>query len=123
MPTYICKVNASGRDYYFEFSTVVDAPVTLGMTRKEFEKYYREEYGNRALESGEFQDRMKRVEAKGTSSHMHANVEELLSFNRAGKDETRLTIAQLIDAYCVHADWANGPEAECPIQGADLDTD
>jgi hypothetical protein len=117
MPTYICKVKAAGRDYYFEFSTVVDAPVTLGMTRKEFEKHYREEYGNHAFESGEFQNRMKRVEAKGTSSRLHVSAEEVLSANRAGKDETCLTIAQLIDAYCIHTDWADGPNAGCPIRG------
>jgi|SRR5208337_1703752 len=119
MPAYICKVEAAGRDYYFEFSTVVDAPVTFGMTRREFEEYYCKEYGNYALESGEFQDRMKRVEAKGTSSHMHASAEEVLSVNRAGKNETRLTVAQLIDAYCVHIDWADDPNARCPIEGTD----
>lgn len=126
MGRYICKVNEGGRDYYFEFSSVVDAPVTFGMSREEFEKYYREEYGNSSM-GFEFEDRMKRVEEKGTSSRLHDSAEELLRHNRAGMDETCLTVPQLIDAYCVNTEWAicRTPEEEaqgkpCPIKGITL---
>lgn len=115
MPRIICKVNAEGRDYYFEFSTVVDAPVNAGMSLEEFTEYYREEYGRRSMEF-EFPNRMKRVEEQGTSSTSGDSLEDLICCNRAGKDETRLTVEQLIDAYCVHADWVM-EGGSCPIVG------
>lgn len=80
-------------DMYFEWSTIVDAPVTYGMTREEFKEYYLEEYGRSSLL--EFEQRMLRVDAKGTSSHIHASAEETVYVNRAGKGETCLSLAQL----------------------------
>lgn len=49
MPRYICKLQDGDTAYYMEWSTVVDAPVTFGMTLEEFMEHYREEYGKRGL--------------------------------------------------------------------------
>jgi hypothetical protein len=101
MPRYIIKLtdDRSGIPYYMEWSTVVDAPVTGGGSLQEFKRYYRREYGNQGMR--DLPDRLSRVEAKGTSDHMHADVGELIANNRAGKGETCLTKEQIIDRYCL----------------------
>jgi len=94
MPKYICKLDGM----YFDWSTVVDAPVTYGMTLAEFKRYYRERYGSHDMDADDdagFKARMKRVEAKGTSTHCYDSVEELVKFNRAGPDERCLSIPEL----------------------------
>ncbi len=78
---------------YFEWSTVVDAPVTEPMTRWEFLAYYRDMYGRAAQK--ELPDRMKRVQQKGTSALSNTSVLDLISFNRAGPGETCLSIDEL----------------------------
>ncbi len=82
MPRYICKLDG----LYFEWSTVVDAPVTHGMTLDEFTAYYKQEYGRSG--APQLAERLVRVEEKGTSSHIHRSVDELIRNNRAGDDET-----------------------------------
>lgn len=69
MPRYICKLN----EKYFEWSTVVDDAVTDFLSLRQFEAYYFSEY----LVKPEA-DRMKRVEAKGTSSRIHKSILELI---------------------------------------------
>jgi hypothetical protein len=101
MGRFICKVTdpQDNKDYYLEWSTVVDAPVTWGMTLEKFEEYYREEYGRRSMDF-EFIERMDRVEKKGTSSRLDDSFDDVISCNRAGKNDTNLTKEQIIDAYC-----------------------
>lgn len=101
MPRYICKFtdDATQRDYYLEWSTVVDAPVTYGMTLEEFTDYYRNEYG-RAGEA-DLEERMKRVEAKGTSSQVDGDVRSLIRGNRAGDKESSMTYNEIVAEYCV----------------------
>lgn len=102
MPRMICKLTdpKTKTDYYFEWSTVVDAPVTFGQSLEDFKEYYRNEYGQSSVR--DFEDRMKRVEAKGTSSQIYDNVDELISGNRAGDDETELTKEEILEQYCIN---------------------
>jgi hypothetical protein len=97
MGRFIIKLD----DWYLEWSTVVDAPVTYGMTRDEFTAYYRDQYGRQGMEGGDFAQRMERVETKGTSSLLDKSVDETLAGNRAGKDETRITREQIVQSYCI----------------------
>ena len=39
MGRFIIKLSGEGRDFYLEWSTVVDVPITSGMSLKEFKKY------------------------------------------------------------------------------------
>ncbi len=96
MPRYIVKLE----DRYFEWSTVVDAPVTYPMTLEQFEAYYREEYGRVGME--QLPERLERVERQGTSARGYETpgrscVEGLLACNRAGPRETCLTLDELRD--------------------------
>lgn len=93
MPRYIFKLNGM----YGEWSTVVDAPVTLGMTLSEFKTYYEGEYGSWGMKG--LDDRLERVERIGHSSFVYENVDQLIEYNRAGRNEECLTKEQLIYSY------------------------
>lgn len=95
MGRYIIKIE----DKYLEWSTVVDAPVTWGVDRKDFEKWYLREYGESCRD--EFDRRMIRVEEKGTSSFMHDSLDEVLKGNRAGPGETSLSKDEIYQEYCL----------------------
>lgn len=98
MPTFICKLDG----LYFEWSTVVDAPVSAGMTLDEFVAYYRDQYGARGLDG--LDSRLARVEAAGTSSRMHPSVMDVLKGNRAGEEESEASreeiVAMLRESSC-----------------------
>lgn len=102
MPRYICKLD----DMYFDWSTVVDAPITFGMTLEEYKEYYKSEYGNLSISSGEFDRRMKRVEETGTSSLLDKSIDSVIKGNRAGPKESELTKNQLIEYLRNQKDWS-----------------
>lgn len=93
MPKHIVKI----RDKYFEWSTVVDAPTTYGMTETELHEHVRFHHGEEGMK--ELPERMERVAAKGTSSHMDTSLAELLQCNRAGEGEKHLTEDEIYAAY------------------------
>lgn len=94
MPRYI--VHQDG--WFFEWSTIVDAPVTFGMKLDEFKEYYRDQYGAEGFR--DLGERLDRALAKGTSSHMETGDELMDGYNRAGYRETYLTIPEIIRIYC-----------------------
>lgn len=89
---------------YFVWSSVVDAPITYGMTKEELKTFIKDEEGNQGLENLDL--RLARVDAKGTSSMIHNSLEEQISFNRAGEDEKCLTLDQIYKKYR-RSEWAN----------------
>jgi hypothetical protein len=98
MPRYIVRLDDGGTAYYLEWSTIVDAPVTSGMTLDQFTTWYGEEYGRAGLE--ELPPRLERVNQTGVSRAWRGStVDNLIRCNRAGKDETCLTREQIIDHY------------------------
>lgn len=99
MGNFILRFDTKEGPRYLEYSTICDAPVTYGMTLAEFKKHYLREYGRTS--ERDFGERIKRVDAKGTSSHHHSSVADTIRNNRAGKDETRVTVEQLVDYYVV----------------------
>lgn len=90
----IIKLNDGTENYYLEWSSTVDAPVTFGMSLDEFKKYYRDEFGQYGFEK--LGPRLERVGRKGTSSHLDDDVDDTISHNRAGKNGTCLTKEQII---------------------------
>ena len=97
MPRFICKVIVNNVPQYFEWSTIVDAPVSYGMSLDVFKAYYKDRYGTSGM--FELDQRLKRVEEKGTSSYMDNSVEDLIICNRAGENESELTYDELIKQY------------------------
>jgi len=119
MGKYIIKLNDGEKDYYLEYSSVVDAPTSFGMSLEEFKEFYRDEYGREGFDR--LEQRLKRVEEKGTSEHNADNVDDTIGCNRAGKRETRLTKQQIIEVYCKQSvpegsiegfDWLAAAQAE-----------
>ena len=93
-------------DYYLEWSSIVDAPITFGMGPDEFEQYHRNEYGRNG--HPDFDSRMARVEKTGTSSNLGHTPEDIILNNRAGPDETELTRNEIHKAYCLREPIRNG---------------
>lgn len=85
------------REWWLEWSSVVDAPVTYGMSEEQFIAYYTRSYGTRA--GRELPARMERARATGTSM-IGETLAELIAYNRAGPRESTLTLAEIIAAYC-----------------------
>lgn len=75
---------------FFEWSSIVDAPVTRGMTREQYEEYYAFRHGDNLSE------RMGRALATGTSSVHYESLEDLIRGNRAGPGETEATFEEII---------------------------
>ena len=102
MGQYIVKLH----DRYLIWSTIVDAPVTFGMTLDELRQHTKEEYGQQGLR--ELPKRLERVELHGVSAMSAQSSEELISFNRAGPDESALTIDEVYTAYCLQQPIRDG---------------
>lgn len=87
------------REHYLVWSTIIDAPITNGGTLEELKAWIREEYGTRGME--QLPERLARVEAKGTSSHRDNSAESAIWLNRAGPNESTLTIEGIYRHYCL----------------------
>lgn len=86
------------KDKYLEWSTMVAAPVTYGMTLDQLRDWIKEEYGRAGLE--ELPRDLENVERQGTAFQINLPLEELISNNRAGDGETELTLDQIYEKYC-----------------------
>lgn len=95
MPLYIIKL----KKYYLEWSSVVDAPITYGMTLAEFKKYYKKKYGSNSMTN--LEERLKRVEKNGTSCQLGDTIKDFISTNRAGNRGGKLSEKDLIENYCL----------------------
>ena len=86
------------KDCYLEWSSVVDAPVSRGVGRAEFEKYYRRVYGKRG--AYDLSKRLDRADEFGVADNGWGTVDDVIEFNRAGKDGTCLTLDEIYTQYC-----------------------
>lgn len=97
MPQYIVKLEKNNRESYLVWSTIIDAPVTYGMTRDELYQWCLADHGRKNTD--ELEKTLRLVEAKGTSSPRDKSARETISFNRAGDNEEDLTYDQIWDMY------------------------
>lgn len=86
------------RNHYLIWSSVVDAPICVCENETDVAEYIREKYGNEGLR--ELPRRMERVKAKGTSAHDDDSALDTIWLNRAGPDESTLTILGIYLHYC-----------------------
>ncbi len=98
MARFLLKLSHEDKSWYLEWSTVVDAPVARFDSLEELKEYYQAEYGRSGML--DLDQRLFRVEQKGTSSLIHKSADDLISYNRAGANETCLTKEQIIKYYC-----------------------
>lgn len=80
--------------FYLEYSTNVDAPVTNPMNLDEFKAHYKE----RLIADGmkELEERLERVEAKGTSAFDEDSWMSTVMCNSFGDDDTELDPAGFV---------------------------
>lgn len=107
MSRLIVKLTDGNDSFYLEWSSVVDAPVTPGMSLEDFTEHIRWRYGMEGIKA--LPERMERVEKYGTCSVYGETATEAMSFNRAGESETRLTYTQILNSYC------RNPEGETDL--------
>jgi len=99
MGRFIIKLIApDATAYYLEWSTISDAPVTYGMSLAEFRDWYCGFYGTEGYRDLEY--RLARVAKYGTSSIEAETPEQMIIGNRAGPNETTLTMTEIIAEYC-----------------------
>lgn len=123
MPDYIVKIDLPEGPRYLLWSSIVDAPVTFGMSLDEFREFYQAENGRSSMLG--LEDRLVRVENRGTSAHHYASGRELMKHNRAGKDETCMTYEQIVEVYCVRRSEGgkNKPAGLCTCDWNTSDND
>lgn len=85
-----------GAAFYLEWSSVVDAPITFGLTREEMAVYHRDEYGRLDHEL-HFARRMKAADENKFQFGLTA--EKIIAGNRAGPDESELTYEEIVDKF------------------------
>lgn len=91
-------------EYYLEWSSMVDAPVTMGVTREQYITEYLAAFGDHVKD--ELLARLAVADEHGTSitrwggKARHVSVEELIIGNRAGPNEQELTFEQIVEQYC-----------------------
>jgi hypothetical protein len=95
----IIRVTHNRVPKYLEWSSVVDAPVTYGMTREEFKTYALAEYGRREGGGEDFDARLDRADKTGTSA-IGWTLDDIISCNRAGPHETCATLDDIVRIYC-----------------------
>ena len=110
MPRYIICLKDGERCYYLEWSTIVSAPTTFGLSREQFEAYYRGEYANDdailARRGGSLgglfsmESRLARASECGISALDGATLDGQLAGNHAGPEGTHLSKTEVIDWYC-----------------------
>lgn len=85
---------------FMEWSTICDAPLSYFLDEKSFKEHIKENMLPRSSESYETQIiRMERAKVRGTSSFLHESFEDLVAHNRAGLNETTLTIEELWEQF------------------------
>ncbi len=89
-----------GVEYFMDWSTIADGPITDGMKEGEFREYYAKEYGDYSMEG--LSDRLERARISGSSSRLSVSLEDFLGYNRAGENETCLTLDQIVQKYIVN---------------------
>lgn len=96
----IIKLDTPRGPRYLLWSSVVDAPVTYGMTLDMFTEYYKLEFGRRAMDT-DFKRSMQRVEEKGYSAQgWVTSLDDIIGLNRAGPNESHLTLEEIVEEYC-----------------------
>lgn len=91
------------KDRYFHWSTIVDAPITHGMTLDEFREWYKDEYGNAGYDPESFNKMVALLEkypaVNGAGIIIAETLLDSIRCNRAGNNEEYLTPDQIYENY------------------------
>lgn len=94
-----------GEDQYMEWSSIAEGPSTYILTKKELKQSLRLD----AIQEfqDEFKRRMMEVEEHGTSCRYlgFRSVKDIVTGNRAGPDETTISLKQIKEIYKSPKTW------------------
>lgn len=107
MPHYIVKL----KNMYMEYSTQSDAPTTSLMPLDQLKEVLKEQTIKRFEE--DFKYRIERADRHGTSRMSPCSAEDMLACNRAGADESKLSVDELYEEYLFTA----GPPLQLILDG------
>jgi hypothetical protein len=83
---------------YNEYSTVADAPMwACGLTLEQLQESIRAELGAAGLQ--ELPRRLKRAHKTGCSSAIGLTLEDCITTNRAGKDESHMPSHEFLETF------------------------
>lgn len=99
MPRTTIKLTKDDQSWYLLWSTVVDAPVTYGMDWEEYMDFIRQEEGQEGI--NRLLSRKGRLEEVGVTGLGWKDVADVVTINRAGPDETELSLDEIIQKYCI----------------------
>ncbi len=100
MPGYILYHKPT--NMYLEYSTVVDAPTTIAVTREEMRAYLIKRDGDGGDDGRAVDERLERAERQGSSCRFFGStLESEVRGNRAGKDGTEMSVEQFIRYFFV----------------------
>lgn len=105
MARYIIKITdpVDNKPYYLEWSTVVDAPVSNGMTREKMKEYLDDisaDFFYTGLLSAE--ERLKRTDQKGCSSMDRATIDNVLTSYQycINLENEEQALEHMLNEYC-----------------------
>jgi hypothetical protein len=113
VPRFLIKLNADDRDWYLVWSTVVDAPVSMGMSFDEAEIDVHQRYG--AAGRGWWPTATNLLKEKGVSTRGYENAVAVLHGNRAGAGESCLSPDEIVEVYCLRQHIAR--DGRCLLEG------
>lgn len=108
MPTFICHHDG----LFFEWSTVVDAPVSAAMSRDEFEQNYLHRFGYEGMRT--LPERLARAVANGTSARHSTSLEDMVAGNRAGDNDEAISLGEIMDVVIMGREEFGLPRIERP---------
>jgi hypothetical protein len=116
----VSMVDGDGTRWFFEWSSIVDAPITAAMTEAELLEYYPRRRAEQAAEEarGYLERELGRIKSYGTSSRLKHTAEDTIGIcNRAGEGETWLSAEQQLE-LCVRR--RDDPAATMPGTPQDM---
>jgi len=101
MGRYIIQIkdDANKKDYFLEWSTIVEAPVTYGLSLEEFKEYYRHEYGESGMR--ELPALLEMVKQSGTSLYPpYDNLDDTLKTYDLNRDKVGDQKEYILENFC-----------------------
>mgnify|MGYP001128230156 CR=1 FL=1 len=87
----------TNNDYYLIWSTIVDAPVSYGMSYDKCVKLFIKDFTD--LELLHLSNYLTKLKETGSTANL--SIEELLEFNKAGANGEKLSSDEIIQDYCL----------------------
>lgn len=95
MSIVICSFERAGVRYYFDYSTLTNAPTTCAMKLREYKRYYFDRHGPGSM--SELAAHLQRADVTGTSAPHARDLRATIATNCAGPRAGYLGVQKLLD--------------------------